>query len=232
MKNTVAKRLLQLQQRISDAEYRFQRLPHSVRLIAISKSQRLEAMEAAIAAGQIAFGESYLQEALAKMKCLCHQRIEWHFVGGIQANKAKSIAIHFSWVHSLSTLKTAIRLNHYRQEANLTPLNVCIQVNLQKEVNKLGVYLEDLIVLAKSINKLPYLHLRGLMAIPKPEIDVARQRENFKRLRLTLEKLTQLGLPLDTLSMGMSDDFAAAIAEGANFIRIGSAIFGKRTMVL
>jgi pyridoxal phosphate enzyme (YggS family) len=231
MKNSVANRLLQVKQRISDAEYRFQRLPHSVRLIAITKSQDLEVIKAAIAAGQLALGESYLQEALAKVKCLRHQGIEWHFVGGIQANKAKSIAIHFSWVHSLSTLKTAIRLNHYRKEANLTPLNVCIQVNLQKEVNKLGVYLEDLIALAESINKLPYLHLRGLMAIPKPEIDFERQRENFKCLRLGLEKLTQLGLPLDILSMGMSDDFEAAIAEGANFIRIGSAIFGKRAII-
>lgn len=227
----MAKRLLQIKQRISDAEYRFQRLPHSVRLIAISKSQDLEAIKTAIAVGQLAFGESYLQEALTKIKCLSNQGIEWHFVGRIQDNKAKPVAINFSWVHSLSTLKSAIRLNHYRKETNLTPLNVCIQVNLQKEVNKLGVYLENLVVLAKAINKLPYLHLRGLMAIPKPEIDFERQCDNFKNLRLALEKLKRLGLPLDILSMGMSDDFEAAIAEGANFIRIGSAIFGKRVII-
>lgn len=224
-------RLLQIKRRISNAEYRFQRLPGSVRLIAISKSQELEAIKAAIAAGQLAFGESYVQEALVKIKCLNDQGIEWHFVGRIQDNKAKSIAINFSWVHSLSTLKSAIRLNHYREEVNLTPLNVCIQVNLQKEVNKLGVYLENLVTLAESINKLPYLHLRGLMAIPKLEIDFQTQRENFKCLRLTLEKLTPLGLPLDTLSMGMSNDFEAAIAEGANFIRVGSGIFGERAII-
>lgn len=232
MKNPVANRLLQLKQKISEAEYRFQRLPGSVRLIAMSKSQDLEAIKAAIAVGQLTFGESYLQEAVAKIKCLPNQGIEWHFVGRIQGNKAKSIAINFSWVHSLSTLKAAIRLNYYRKEANLTPLNVCIQVNLQKEINKLGVYLENLIVLAKSVNKLPYLHLRGLMAIPKPEIDFEIQRENFKNLRLAFEKLKRLGLALDILSMGMSDDFEAAIAEGANYIRIGSAIFGKRAISL
>ena len=232
MKNTVAKRLLQVKQRISDAEYRFQRLPHSVRLIAISKSQDLEAIKTVITAGQLAFGETYVQEALAKIKWFSGQGIEWHFVGRIQDNKAKSIAINFSWVHSLSTLKNAIRLNHYRKEANLTPLNVCIQVNLQKEANKSGVYLENLVVLANAINKLPYLHLRGLMAIPKPEIDVEKQHENFKNLRLALEKLKRLGLPLDILSMGMSDDFEAAIAEGASLIRIGSAIFGKRTIIV
>ena len=213
----MAKRLLQVKQRISDAEYRFQRLPHSVRLIAISKSQDLEAIKTAITAGQLAFGETYVQEALAKIKWFSGQGIEWHFVGRIQDNKAKSIAINFSWVHSLSTLKNAIRLN---------------QVNLQKEANKSGVYLENLVVLAKAINKLPYLHLRGLMAIPKPEIDFERQRENFKNLRLALEKLKRLGLPLDILSMGMSDDFEAAIAEGASLIRIGSAIFGKRTIIV
>jgi pyridoxal phosphate enzyme (YggS family) len=224
MKNLVSRQFLQIKQKIRDAECRFGRIPHSVQLIAISKSHDFSEIKSAIAAGQRAFGESYTQEVLEKIQYLNDLELEWHFIGRIQGNKAKFIATNFSLVHSLSELKVAIKLNGYRQEANLMPLNVCLQVNLQKKISKAGIYLEHLISLAKSIDKLSHLHLRGLMAIPKPEKDFAAQRENFKILRLSLEKLQTSGLQLDTLSMGMSEDFEAAIAEGATFVRIGTAI--------
>ncbi|MFZ0219187.1 MAG: YggS family pyridoxal phosphate-dependent enzyme [Candidatus Aquirickettsiella sp.] len=230
MKNSIFNQLLQLKQKIRNAECQFGRSPGSVQLIAISKAQNLEAIKAAIVAGQLAFGENYIQEAAEKILDLQDLGLEWHFVGKIQANKTKFIANNFSWVHSLWELRFAIRLNEHRKQANLTPLNVCIQVNLQKETSKAGVYLEHLTCLAKSINKLSHLHLRGLMAIPKPEKDFASQRKSFKILRLSLEKLQVLGLRLDTLSIGMSKDFEAAIAEGATYVRLGTAIFGKRKL--
>ncbi|MCH9636667.1 YggS family pyridoxal phosphate-dependent enzyme [Rickettsiella endosymbiont of Litargus connexus] len=230
MKNDIFNRLFQLREKIRNAECRFGRSPGSVQLIAISKAQDLEAIRSAIAAEQFAFGESYVQEAAEKILDLHNLGLEWHFIGRIQANKTKFIANNFSWVHSLGELKFAIKLNKYRKEANLTPLNVCIQVNLQKEESKAGVYLERLVCLAKSVDKLSHINLRGLMAIPKPEKEFSCQRKSFKALRLILIKLQALGLQLDMLSMGMSEDFEAAIAEGATHIRLGTAIFGKRKL--
>lgn len=230
MKKSIFSQLLQINERIRNAEYRFGRSPNSVQLIAVSKTQNLEAIRLAITAGQRAFGENYVQEAEGKILGLQNLGLEWHFIGRIQTNKTKFIANHFSWIHSLADLRLAVKLNEYRKQANLAPINVCIQVNLQKEVSKAGIYLEQLACLAKSINKLSHLNLRGLMAIPKPEKDFASQCKSFKALRLNLEKLKELGLELDTLSMGTSEDFEAAIAEGATFIRLGTAIFGKRKL--
>jgi pyridoxal phosphate enzyme (YggS family) len=201
-----------------------------VQLIAISKAQNLESIKSAIRAGQRAFGESYAQEAAEKIRELQDPSLEWHFVGRIQTNKTKFIANNFSWVHSLANIKLALKLNEYRKKSNLTPLNVCIQVNLQKELSKEGIYLEHLVSLAKTINKFSHLHLRGLMAIPKPENEFSIQRKNFKQLHQILENLRALGLQLDTLSMGMSEDYEAAIAEGGTMIRIGTTIFGKREL--
>ena len=228
MKKSIFGQLLQIKERIRNAEYRFGRSPNSVQLIAVSKTQNLETIRSAITAGQRAFGENYVQEAAEKIQNLGNLGLEWHFVGRIQTNKTKFIANNFSWVHSLADLKLAVKLNEYRKEANLTPINVCIQVNLQKETSKAGIYLEQIASLATSIDKLSHLNLRGLMAIPKPEKDFASQRKNFKALRMSLEKLNKLGLRLDTLSMGTSQDFEAAIAEGATLVRLGTAIFGKR----
>ncbi|MEN9450725.1 MAG: hypothetical protein RJA83_1343 [Pseudomonadota bacterium] len=230
MKKSIFGQFLQIKERIRNAEYLFGRSPDSVQLIAVSKTQNLEAIRSAIIAGQRAFGENYAQEASEKILSLQNLGLEWHFVGRIQANKTKLIANNFSWIHSLADLRLAVKLNEYRKQANLTPINVCIQVNLQKEASKAGIYLEQLACLAESIAKLSHLNLRGLMAIPKPEKDFASQRKNFKLLGLSLVKLQALGLQLDTLSMGMSEDFEAAIAEGATFIRLGTAIFGKRKL--
>lgn len=230
MKNSIFSRILQLRQRIRNAEYHYGRKPGSVQLIAISKAQNIESIKSAIAAGQLVFGESYVQEAAEKIRDLQDFALEWHFIGKIQTNKTKFIANSFSWVHSLADIKLAQKLNEYRKKAGLTPLNVCIQVNLQKELSKQGIYLEHLVSLAKTINKLSHLHLRGLMSIPKPEIEFSAQRKNFKALHQILVKLQELDLPINILSMGMSQDFEAAIAEGATLIRVGTAIFGKREL--
>ena len=228
MKNCIFSRILHCIQKIRNIECRVGRRSGSVELIAISKAQNIEAIRSAIDAGQFIFGENYVQEAAKKIQNLQNLGLEWHFVGRIQTNKTKFIANNFSWVHSLADLKLAVKLNEYREEANLTPINVCIQVNLQKETSKAGIYLEDIVPFATSIDKLSHLNLRGLMAIPKPEKDFASQRKNFKALRLSLKKLNKLGLRLDTLSMGTSQDFEAAIAEGATLVRLGTAVFGKR----
>ncbi len=227
MPTSIAERLLQIKKRVAEAESRFQRQLNSIQVIAMSKSQSLHSIKEAIMAGQRAFGENYVQESLAKIEQLKDFTIAWHFVGKIQSNKTKVIAENFTWVHSLSEIKIAERLNKYRK-ANQLPLNVCIQVNLDKEPSKSGIYLEDTLPFIQSLEKFPQLKLRGLMAIPKVKNNFSDQRQSFKRLRTTLEKLQQLGFKLDTLSMGMSDDFEAAIAEGATFVRIGTAIFGKR----
>ncbi|WP_218814117.1 YggS family pyridoxal phosphate-dependent enzyme [Rickettsiella endosymbiont of Dermanyssus gallinae] len=150
------------------------------------------------------------------------------FPGGIQSNKIKLIAENFHWVHSLCEIKTATRLNQYRA-INLLPLNVCIQINLDEEPNKAGIYLKDLTAFAQSLEKLPYLNLRGLMAIPKKRTEFSAQRDSFKKLHRAFAELQQLGFKIDTLSMGMSGDFVAAIAEGATCVRIGTAIFGHRS---
>lgn len=196
-------------------------------LLAVSKTFSADAVREAYQAGQTRFAESYLQEALEKMALLQDLDIEWHFIGPIQSNKTRLIAENFGWVHSVDRLKIAERLSAQRP-AHLPPLQLCVQVNISNEASKSGVLPAEAAELAAAIARLPNLQLRGLMAVPKPSNDVSIQRDAFARLRELCEQLKRQGLPFDTLSMGMSDDFAAAIAEGATMIRVGSAIFGKR----
>lgn len=198
-----------------------------MRLLAVSKTFPAEAIRAAHAAGQQAFGESYVQEAVAKIEALADLPIEWHFIGPIQSNKTRPIAEHFAWVHSVDRAKIADRLSAARPP-QLPDLQICLQVNVSKEHTKSGVAPEQLAALARHVRDLPRLKLRGLMAIPEPTADPARQHEAFRRLRRLLEQLNAEGFALDTLSMGMSDDLEAAIAEGATIVRVGSAIFGAR----
>lgn len=222
-----ADRLHTVQARIRTAEQRFQRRPGSVGLLAVSKTQSVAAITAMAAAGQGCFGENYPQEALDKIIELAALGLEWHFIGPIQANKTRGIAEHFAWVHSVDRLKIAERLSAQRP-ATLPPLNVCLQVNIDREVTKHGLDEADLATVAAAVAILPQLRLRGLMAIPAPALDFAAQRLPFARLREQWERLNANGLVLDTLSMGMSDDLEAAIAEGATLVRVGTALFGPR----
>lgn len=198
-----------------------------VKLVAVSKAQPASAIREAYQAGQIIFGENYLQEALDKQAQLTDLNIEWHFIGPIQSNKTQPISQNFAWVHSVDRLKIAQRLNEARP-ADLPPLQVCIQVNISNEESKSGVLPEDLAALATEIQKLSKLKLRGLMAIPAPTKDIDQQIAQFKRVRQCYDALLKKGFALDTLSIGMSDDYPIAIAQGATFVRIGSALFGAR----
>ena len=227
MTTDFADRLRAVQDRITAAERRFQRPPGAVRLLAVSKTQPTAAITAMAAAGQTCFGENYLQEALAKIADLAALHVEWHFIGPLQANKTRSIAEHFAWVHSVDRLKIAERLSAQRPEP-LPPLNVCLQVNIDREPTKHGLDPASVGEVAIAVAALPRLRLRGLMAIPAPVADFAGQRQAFARLRTVQEQLTATGLPLDTLSIGMSDDLEAAIAEGATLVRVGTALFGPR----
>ena len=211
--------------RIRTAERQFQRPPGSVELLAVSKTHPASAVAALAALGQRHFGENYLQEALDKIADLAALDLEWHFIGPIQANKTRSIAEHFAWVHSVDRLKIAERLNAQRPD-DLPPLNVCLEVNIDREPSKHGFDESELANMAQAVAALPRLRLRGLMAIPAPAGDFAAQRRPFARLRQWAERLNVEGL--DTLSMGMSDDLEAAIAEGATLVRIGTALFGPR----
>ena len=205
------------------------RNPQTVQLIAVSKTQPAQALIEAYAWGQRAFGESYLQEALDKQSRLADfPDIEWHFIGPIQSNKTRPVAAHFSWVHSVDRLKIAQRLSEQRP-VELPPLNICVQVNIDDEATKSGVSLGELPALVAAVNQLPRLRLRGLMAIPMATDDPAQQRAAFAKLRSALEQLNAQGFGLDCLSMGMSGDMEAAIAEGATFVRVGTDIFGSRS---
>jgi pyridoxal phosphate enzyme (YggS family) len=202
-----------------------------VSLLAVSKTFGPDAVLEAAQEGQRAFGENYLQEALDKMSSLQEMapelKLEWHFIGPIQSNKTKPIAEHFDWVHSVEREKIAQRLSAQRPP-HLSPLNICLQVNISGEASKSGVAPEDVLPLAQAVAALPNLKLRGLMAIPVPAEDFESQRHPFAALRALFEQLKAAGLPVDTLSMGMSADMQAAIAEGATIVRIGTAIFGER----
>jgi pyridoxal phosphate enzyme (YggS family) len=220
-------RLALVRQRIAAAEQRFGRRPGSVGLVAVSKMQTAEAVRAVFHEGQPAFGENYLQEALAKQEALADFGIEWHFIGPIQTNKTKSIARHFDWVHSVDRITVAERLSAQRPDA-LPPLNVLLQVNVSGEETKAGVAPGELPSLAAKVAVLPRLRLRGLMCIPAQADEFAQQRAPFARLRGLLEALREQGQAADTLSMGMSEDLEAAVAEGATLVRIGTAIFGPR----
>jgi hypothetical protein len=199
----------------------------SVTLLAVSKGQPAELIRAAAAAGLTDIGESYLAEALAKMEALSDLPLTWHFIGRLQANKTRHVAERFAWVHGLDRLKLAERLAAQRPY-HAPALNVCIQVNLAGEASKGGVPVQDAPALAAAVAALPHLALRGLMCIPPEETDPGRQREWFARLRALGDSLSARGLVLDTLSMGMSGDFEAAIQEGATCVRIGTALFGPR----
>lgn len=198
-----------------------------VELVAVSKTWPAQAVREAYCAGQRAFGESYVQEALEKMQALSDLELEWHFIGPVQSNKTRVIAENFDWVHSVDREKIAARLSEARP-AGMPPLQVCIQVNLGGEASKSGVAPEAVLPLAQCIAELPGLKLRGLMAIPEPTNDSALQRARFRELGMLKESLRVAGFDLDTLSMGMSGDFENAILEGATIVRVGSAIFGNR----
>ncbi|TCS72173.1 hypothetical protein EDC61_10688 [Sulfuritortus calidifontis] len=228
----IAKAMQDVRQRIAAAVATAQRAPDSVRLLAVSKTFPAAAVIEAHQAGQTAFGESYVQEAVAKIAEVsaalgAHTALEWHFIGPIQSNKTRPIAEQFDWVHSVDRLKIAERLAAARP-AGRPPLNVCLQVNIGDEASKGGVAPDEAIALAHRIAALPGLWLRGLMAIPRPTTDVAEQRAQFRQLRELFDRARAEGLALDTLSMGMSDDLEAAIMEGSTLVRVGSAIFGAR----
>ncbi|MBC3243490.1 YggS family pyridoxal phosphate-dependent enzyme [Pseudomonas lurida] len=222
--STIADNIGQVSQRIRAAADAVQRDASIIHLLAVSKTKPAQAVREAYAAGMRDFGENYLQEALGKQAELTDLPLSWHFIGPIQSNKTRAIAENFAWVHSVDRLKIAQRLSEQRP-ADLPPLNICIQVNVSGEASKSGCTPADLPALANAISALPRLKLRGLMAIPEPTEDRAAQDAAFATVR---ELQARLNLPLDTLSMGMSHDLESAIAQGATWVRIGTALFGAR----
>jgi pyridoxal phosphate enzyme (YggS family) len=221
-------RLEAVRARIAAAEQRAGRAPGSVRLLAVSKQQPLAAIEAAVQAGQLEFGENYVQEGVAKIAALRGRPVTWHFIGRVQGNKTREVAEHFQWVHTVDRERIATRLDAQRPPL-APPLEVLLQVRIGDEPAKGGATPEELPALAAAVSRLPRLKLRGLMCIPPPARDEAAQRAPFQRLRQLLEELNQRGHALDVLSMGMSDDLEAAVLEGATLVRIGTAVFGPRT---
>lgn len=225
---SIAQSLEKIRNRVTVLERRYGRPPGGVRVLAVSKTKPPEAVLAAAQAGQRDFGENHLQDALTKLDALAHLDLIWHFIGPIQSNKTRAVASRFHWVHSVDRQKTAQRLNDQRPE-ELPPLNVCVQVNMSGEGSKSGVDPDGVAPLVEAVSKLPRLKLRGLMTIPRACDDIEEQRRPFAALRGILEAQNADGRNLDTLSMGMTNDMEAAIAEGATIIRIGTAIFGPRT---
>ena len=219
--------LIAVRQRIAAAETRFNRSRDSVVLLAVSKTRTPAAILAVARQSQRRFAENYLQEALPKIETLASEGLEWHFIGRLQSNKTEAIARHFDWVHTLDRAKIATRLNDQRP-SSLPPLNVLVQVNIDEEPTKSGISLDQLPALIEVVMQYPQLRLRGLMALPAPRTDFEQQRMPFRRLAKAWAQLRDRGIALDTLSMGTSEDFEAAIAEGATFLRIGTAIFGPR----
>ncbi|MBA3995761.1 MAG: YggS family pyridoxal phosphate-dependent enzyme [Candidatus Accumulibacter sp.] len=224
---TISSNLQAVLARVDRAAREHGRASGAVRLLAVSKTWPAADVREAALAGQRAFGENYVQEGVAKVIELADLGLEWHFIGPLQSNKTRVVAEHFDWVHSIDRLKIAERLAEQRPAA-LPPLSVCLQVNVSGEATKSGVAPDAVEDLARRVAALPGLRLRGLMAIPAPAADFAAQRLPFRRLREIYEQLRAGGLPLDTLSMGMSHDLEAAIAEGATLVRVGTAIFGER----
>ncbi|MET0335278.1 MAG: YggS family pyridoxal phosphate-dependent enzyme [Rhizobacter sp.] len=226
---TIAANIQQVHQRIARACAAAQRPVRSVTLLTVSKTFGADAVREAHAAGEKRFGENYAQEALDKIEALSDLRaqIEWHLIGPLQSNKTRVVAQHFDWVHSVDRLKIAERLSEQRP-SELPPLNVCLQVNVSGEASKSGIAPQDLPALAHAVGALPGLRLRGLMSIPEATDDPAQQAAPHRLLRQLVEQLRNEGLALDTLSMGMSSDLEAAVAEGATLVRVGTAIFGKR----
>lgn len=216
-----------LLQRVRLSAQKSQRTESDILLLAVSKTRPASDIREAHCAGQTHFGESYLQEALDKIEALSDLPLTWHFIGPIQSNKTRPIAEHFDWVHSVDREKIARRLNDQRP-AELPPLEVCLQVNISGEDSKSGCSLAELPALASAVDAMPRLRLRGLMAIPAASDDKSQQRHAFAQLRCALEDLQAEFSQLDTLSMGMSKDLEAAIAEGSTLVRVGTAIFGPR----
>lgn len=229
--STIELNLQAVRAAIAQAALEAQRPPADVTLLAVSKTFGADAVLEAARAGQTAFGENYLQEALDKIAAvklaLPQGALAWHFIGPIQSNKTRPLAGHFDWVHTVEREKIAARLSEQRP-SGLPDLNICLQVNISGEASKSGVTPADLPALAHAVAQLPRLRLRGLMAIPEPETDVTLQRAAFAQLRALYAQLNADGLALDTLSMGMSADLRAAVLEGATIVRVGSAIFGSR----
>lgn len=227
----IAARLEQLRKNIRMSEQKFGRKNNSVQLLAASKKQSIEKMWAAIQAGQTRFGENYLQEALPKIQHLTELakdlQLEWHFIGPIQSNKTKKIAEHFDWVQGISNSKIAERFSHQRP-VSMGPLNICIEINVDQEGTKSGVRLDQAEQLIAFCKQLPNLKVRGLMAIPQIQTEFDKQRAEFHKMNLLFQELNQKGYELDTLSIGMTEDYPAAIAEGSTLIRIGTGIFGPR----
>lgn len=220
--------LQQVRERIAAAATRCGRAPEEITLLAVSKTKPVSAIEEAIAAGQRAFGENYVQEGVEKVTTLAaHPDLQWHFIGPLQSNKSRLVAEHFDWCHTVDRQRIAQRLNDQRP-AHLPPLNVLIQVNISDENSKSGIMLEALSTLAQEISTLPQLRLRGLMAIPAPEQDYDRQLAVCQQMAAAFRALQQDYPGVDTLSLGMSDDMAAAIAAGSTMVRIGTAVFGAR----
>ena len=227
---SVLDKLQQVQSRIASACAAAQRSVDSVTLLAVSKTFGADAVRQAFGAGQRQFGENYVQEALDKIAALAdlRQQLTWHLIGPLQSNKTRPVAEAFDWVQSVDRLKIAQRLSEQRP-AGLPPLQVCLQVNISGEASKSGLLPDQVLAVAQAVAVLPRLRLRGLMAIPEPAADLAAQRAPHRALHGLLDALNAAGLQLDTLSMGMSADLEAAVAEGATLVRVGTAIFGGRT---
>lgn len=226
---SISDNLQAIRHRIADAARACGRDPADILLLAVSKTKPDADIIAAHAAGQTAFGENYVQEGCDKAQRLeeAGLALDWHFIGPLQSNKTRQVATWFDWVHSVDREKIAVRLSEQR-DPHRPPLNLCIQVNVSGEASKSGVAPDEVVALADAIAALPRLALRGLMAIPEPTDDVALQRRRFAHLRQLKDDLNARGHRLDTLSMGMSQDLEAAIAEGATIVRIGTALFGAR----
>lgn len=225
--SNVRDRLAETRNRIASVAMRYGREADSVRLIAVSKTQPAAAIRELAALGQTDFGENYLQEALPKLAALADLPLTWHFIGQLQGNKTRTVAESFHWVHTLDRERIAVRLNEQRH-AHAPPLNVCIQVRLEDEPGKGGISKTEVAALARTVLELPRLRLRGLMCIPPPREGFEAQRQLFAELADCARALREQGMPVDTLSMGMSGDLEAAVAAGATCVRIGTAIFGER----
>ncbi|MER2539970.1 MAG: YggS family pyridoxal phosphate-dependent enzyme [Azonexus sp.] len=225
--SAIATNLQAVRERIAKAARAAGREPDEITLLAVSKTKPLADILCAAEAGQTAFGENYAQEGVDKMIVTVNRNLSWHFIGPLQSNKTRLVAENYAWVHSIERLKIAERLSAQRP-AQLPPLQVCVQVNVSGEASKSGCAPQDALALCQAISTLPGLCLRGLMAIPEASDDPAAQRAPFRQLREIADSIRAAGVPLDTLSMGMSHDLEAAIAEGATIVRIGTAIFGER----
>ena len=224
----IAKSLDSLKQKVVLAEQRFGRQPGSVKVLAVSKTRSIQDIITAAGHGQRDFGENYAQEAITKITSLTGHNLVWHFIGPVQSNKTQAIAAYFDWVHSADRIKIIKRLNDARPD-HLAPINLCIQINISKEPSKTGIRPDDLEQLLSECSNFPGVRVRGLMTLPKPGNDFEQQRLQFRELKKLLEKINMNDGRYDTLSMGTSDDFEAAIAEGSTIIRIGTAIFGARS---